>query len=190
MFYKVTTKPTFEPVTVKEAKKHCRVLDNSEDSLIEDLIVAAREYAELITGSKLAEQTITAVCDKFPIINNLRLPVGPAISVTSLIYTDSKGTDTEFTDFTLDSFSNPAKIVLNPNASWPSVDLHSVNPIKILYQAGNAETNDIPKKIKQAIKLLVGHWFEHREEVITGVESFSVPVAAESLLQSMRHTEC
>lgn len=190
MFYKVTTQPTFEPVTVKEAKKHCRVLDNSEDSLIEDLIVAAREYAELITGSKLAEQTITAVCDKFPIINKLRLPVGPVVSVTSLIYTDTEGTNAAFADFTLDSFSNPAKIVLNPGASWPSVDLHPVNPIKIVYQAGNTDANGIPKKIKQAILLLVGHWYEHREEVITGVESYSVPVAAESLLQSIRHTEC
>jgi uncharacterized phiE125 gp8 family phage protein len=186
--FKITTGPESEPVSLAEAKAHIRETSGDQDALITGLIQSAREYAETVTGLKLMEQTITAVCDSFPRAGgNIALPVGPVLSVTSLTYTDEDGTEETFNGFTLDNYDTPPKLVLNPGESWPGVTLHTANPVKITYLAGFSSASAVPAKLKQAILLLVGHWFENREEVITGIESFTVPVAAETLLQSARH---
>lgn len=183
--YKVTTIPTIEPITASEAKLHCRITDSADDAKIAELITAAREYAETVTGQALAAQTITAVCDSFPIGDRIRLPIGPIVTLTSAIYTDETGSETNFTaDLAVDDFSEKPELVLKPGKSWPSAALYPVNPIKIIYTAGAAPS----KKTKSAMLLLIGHWYENREEVIAGQESFTVPFAAEALLQQERHT--
>jgi hypothetical protein len=44
----------------------------------------------------------------------------------------------------------------------------------------------MPAAIKQALKLLIGHWYENRETVITGTISTALPFAAEALLAPYR----
>jgi uncharacterized phiE125 gp8 family phage protein len=47
---------------------------------------------------------------------------------------------------------------------------------------------DVPSAIRHAIKLLVGGWYENREESVIGVSVASLPVslAAESLIAPYR----
>lgn len=183
--YKITTAPTVEPITATEAKLHCRVTDSTDDTKFADLITAAREYAEAVTGQAFASQTITAACDVFPVENYIELPKGPITTLTSLIYTDADGNAVDITaDVAIDDFSMKPRLVLKPNKGWPGDTLYSVNPIKIVYVAGAAPS----KQIKNAMLLLIGHWYENREEVVVGQESFTVPMAAEAILQQNRHT--
>ena len=183
--YKITTAPTVEPITASEAKLHCRVTDSTDDAKFAELITAAREYADAVTGQAYASQTITAACDFFPVVNRIELPKGPATALTSVIYTDADGVETNITtDVALDDFSIKPAIVLKPDKSWPGDSLYSVNPIKIVYVAGAAPS----KHIKAAMLFLIGHWYENREEVVIGQESFTVPMAAEAILQQNRHT--
>jgi len=182
--YKVTTAPTVEPVTVAEAKTHCRLIGNADDAKLGELITAAREYAEAVTGQAFAVQTITAACDSFP-SGAIELPIGPIVSLTSIKYTDATGVEREITsDVIVDDFSHKPRLILKPGKSWPSASLTSVNGVKVVYVAGAAPS----KKIKAAMLLLVGHWFENREEVVIGQESFTVPFAAEALLHQERHS--
>jgi len=44
-----TTQPTFEPVTLNELKLHLKLSGNAEDSYLESLITAAREFLETYT---------------------------------------------------------------------------------------------------------------------------------------------
>lgn len=60
------TAPGHEPVTLDEMKLHLRVDFNSDDTLIEMLIVAARKRAETITRRALVTQTWKQVLDEFP----------------------------------------------------------------------------------------------------------------------------
>ena len=183
--YKITTQPTVEPITTAEAKLHCRVTDTTDDAKFADLIVAAREYAEAVTGQAFAVQTITAACDYFPRENCIELPKGPIVSLTSLICTDADSNAQDITtDVAIDDFSIKPRLVLKPVKSWPSATLYPVNAIKIIYVAGAAPS----KHIKAAMLLLIGHWYENREEVVIGQESFTVPMAAEAILQQNRHT--
>lgn len=182
--FKITTQPTIEPLTAAEAMAHCRETDTTLESKFESLITSAREYAETVTGRALAVKTVTAVCDFFPASGVIELPIVPIVTLTSLTYKNEDGDETDISNRVIvDDYSNPPKLVLKESSTWPTETLYQVNPIKIVYQAGETPSH----KIKQAMLLLVGHWYENREEVVVGQESFTVPFDAEAILQQERH---
>jgi uncharacterized phiE125 gp8 family phage protein len=187
MRYKVATVST-EPITKTEAKLHLRVTDTTEDTKIEELITAAREYAEAATGKLLAPRVVTAVANEFPkLTGNMVLPVGPIVAsaAVTLTWKDYDGTITDISaDVDVDEYSYNPELALKPNKEWPDYDLYPTNPIAVSYTAGKAPS----KKVKNAMLLLIGHWFDNREEVVVGNETYTVPFAAETLLQQERHT--
>lgn len=62
----IVTPPVAEPVTLADMKLHLRVDFADDDSLIEALIVAARQRAETITRRAFVTQTWKQVLDEFP----------------------------------------------------------------------------------------------------------------------------
>lgn len=155
-----------EPLTLAETKLHLRItVDDvlSEDTLILSLITAAREYCENVTGRALATQELEHYLDRFPSSNEIEIPYPPLQSIENVSYTDSNGNETimaEGTDYLVDTDSTVGRVVLPYGKSWATATLNTVNPIKIRYTAGYTV---IPKTIKQAMLLLIGHWYENRE---------------------------
>ncbi len=142
-----------------------------EDDAILAWIQVAREYCERIARRSFAEQTIKMFLDRFPYCNEIELPKPPLQSVTSVIYKNSDGDSTtlvEDTDYIVDTDSYIGRIVLSFNKSWPVFTAYPVNPVTITYVAGYDDSNPIPEMYKQAILLLVGHWYENREAVMVG----------------------
>lgn len=168
------------PVTLAEAKAQCRVLANDEDALIEGLIAAATNHAEQYCGRAFITQSFLLALDCFT--DAIVLPRGPVQSITSFQYYDAAGLlqTVDPAIYTLDNTSNPAWIVLNTGDEWP-VTLEGVNTVRITFVAGTAAA---PAAVKQAILLLVGHWFQHREAV--GPAMTEVPLAVGSLLSFFR----
>lgn len=174
--------PTFEPLTLDEAKAHLRVTFNDDDALIEGYIAAAREYAETHTRRQLCTATYVMRMATLPTL--IELPNPPLASVTSITYVDLAG-DTQTLSsslYTVDPYSYPAKIVPAYNATYPAVRGH-VNDVTITYVCGTAAAS-VPVKAKQAILLLVGHFYEQREEV-ADARLAKVPTAAEALLNQL-----
>ena len=189
--YRIITAVTEEPVTLDEAKKHLRITEDTlsvetlEDALILSLITAAREYCEGFTRRALAEQTFEAYLDRFPRGDRFELPRPPLQSVTSLTYRDSSGTETmmaENTDYLVDLESDVGQIILPYGISWPSFTKYPVNPIKARYTAGYSATNEIPKSIKQAVLLLIGHWYANREAASAESVSREIEFSVKALL--------
>jgi hypothetical protein len=56
-----TTQPTFEPVTMNELKVHLKISGNAEDSYLESLITAAREFLETYTQRSWCKKTYKMV---------------------------------------------------------------------------------------------------------------------------------
>ena len=159
----------------------------AEDDLLSALITAAREYCEGFTGRALATQTIEAYPNYFPLKNYIKLPRPPLQSVTSVKYKNSAGTETTMTattQYIADTESDIGRIVLSYGASWPSFTPYPVNPIKITYVTGYYASNLIPKSIKQAMLLLIGHWYENREAV--GNVGGQIEFAVKALLSMYR----
>jgi hypothetical protein len=77
------------------------------------------------------------------------------------------------------------KVYLRYGESWPSATLRPYNGICVTYIAGYGDaSSDVPENFKQGILLLIGHFYEHREEVITGITVSPMVMAADALLCS------
>lgn len=113
----------------------------------------------------------------------LELPRAPLVTVSSIVYLDSNG-NTE----TLD----PSNYVAAPGAPgrvspaygkiWPTT-LPQIGAVQVNFVAGyGATADDVPDNVKVAVKLLVGHLYENREEVAAGVSLAELPLGVAALL--------
>jgi len=186
----IVTPPAEEPVTLTEAKNHLRVDLSDDDSLISALIVAAREHAEAITRRAFITQTLKLSMDAFPANNGpIYVPMPPLQSVNSLKYFDTDGMEqtlTEGTDFLVDNESEPGRITPAPDTGWPATQ-NRPNAVSVEFVAGFGDASKVPQGIKQAILLMVGHWYENREAVtMQGNNAGELPMAVDSLLMMHR----
>jgi uncharacterized phiE125 gp8 family phage protein len=154
---KVTAR-TSEPLTLAEAKKHCLVLHNDDDDVIDALIKSARDFIETYCGTPLATQTVEMKCDAFA--DFFRLPVAPVQSVTSVNYVDSDGEDQTLLASVYEGRFDglDAAIVLKPGQLWPATVRGS--RITVTAEAGYV---DVPASIRHALRLWVAEAYERRE---------------------------
>ncbi len=174
MLTKVVTAPSVEPVTLSEVKDHLRIDHMAQDSMLEGLIQASREWVEQITGRALVEQTRAARFASWPMSGEFVLPYPPLRSVSSLVYTDTSGSESTFSsdNYTVLTNREPGKLVLGYNKVWPSVTLHAPEmPITITYECGYASEGspadyraNVPEAIKNVIKLDVERRYDRPPE--------------------------
>lgn len=176
--------PAVEPVTLQEGKAHLRVDTTDDDVLISSLITAAREYCEAFQRRAYITQMWELVLDAWPNGPEIRLPRPPLQSVVAVRYCDFSGTEYTLSpeDYIVDTKSEPGRVVLAYGKTWPAVMLYPASPIAIRFTAGYGDPASVPAKVKQAILLLVGHWYENREAVTVGSVSRAVEFAVEALL--------
>ena len=186
----LTTAPAAEPVTLVEAKAHLKVEVDADDTLISALVEAARQHAERFLNRQLVTATWKLTLDRWPEGTTVRLPRPPLSTITSVKYIDTAG-DQQTLDaasYTVDAESEPGRVVPAYGVSWPAVR-SIINAIEISYTAGYGDADAVPQAIKQAILFLVGHWYEHREEVVDGTSPCELPQAARMLLWQYRVLE-
>ena len=185
----VDTFPAAEPVTLQQARAHLKldVVDgvHPEDSLVTDLIYAAREHIEQLTQTIVAERSVTISLYDFT-GDELNLGIAPVKSVTTVMYEAyPNGYMTlPAAAYKLDA-SKPAKLLAN--MPFPATVGRS-GSVTVGVVAGYAPA-DCPKSLKQAILLLVGHWYENREAVQDAASSrtpVELPKGVDALLAPYR----
>lgn len=186
------TAPNEEPFTVQEAKDHLRESGSSQDGLIGSLLSAAREYSETFTRRRLIKQTWRLSIDRFPCdySSPIRIPFPPLLAVNSVKYTDLAGAEQTLapSQYTVDLGSTPGKIDRAYMAIWPLTRCIP-NAVRIEFDCGYGDPEQVPAGIKAAMKLAIGHWYENREAVNVGNITTELPLAVESLLWSYRVLE-
>lgn len=184
MALKLITPPAEEPITLQEAKLHLRVDSNDDDTLITSLITSAREYCEDFLNRALITQTWDLTLDDWPDEDYIKVPLPPLQSVTSVTYydTDNNATVMDAADYFVDDQSEPGRVHLAYGESWPSTTLRPANGVVVRFVAGYGNAANVPQKIKQAMLMLIGHWYENREASVTGTVSREVEFAVNSLL--------
>jgi len=159
-----------------------------EDTYISGLITAAREWIEEYTGRALITQTWDMYLPDWPDGEFFRVGKPPLQSVTYIKYTDSDGDVTTWsTDYyDVDVVSQPGIVRLGYGDSWPSETLHPTNPINVRFTAGyGAAGSNVPTPIIHALKLLLGHLFENRENS-AAVKLEEIPFGVMALLENYR----
>lgn len=164
MSYNVITAPAVEPVSVSEFKLHARIDGTAEDSILPIYIAAARQECEQRTQRSLISQTVERVLDDWPEYDDIELQYGPVSSVAAIYYLDSNG-DQQIASsslYTLDSKSDPAWVVLQPDAAWPEAGDYA-NAVTVRYAAGyGAAGTDVPSALRAWILLAATWLYEHR----------------------------
>jgi uncharacterized phiE125 gp8 family phage protein len=180
------TAPTGLALELQAVKEHLRVDHNTEDALIEALIGTATDWVETFTSRALLTQTWDALYDRIPATGVLLLPKSPVASVTHVKYIDTNGTQTTWSaaEYQTDIASEPARIAPAYGYTWQSAR-PQMHPWEVRYVCGYGAQGDIPMGIRQAMLLIIGHWFEHRESV-ADFQVFGVPLASEHLLWRFR----
>ncbi len=183
-----TVAPEAEPVTLAEAKLHCRVDNDAEDTLLSSFVVAAREYAESVTERTFAERTFVTRFSQFPLPGEaMLLPQCPLVSVTEIKYWDTLGVEQTLSSglYRVRVDTTPGSVEEAANETWPDTFVRG-DAVKVTYKAGYGLVADCPERGKQAIKMLVGHWYENRESTAVGVDVKEVPQAVNALLWTLR----
>lgn len=186
------TAPAAEPVSLAEAKAHCRIDDSDSDGLLAGYVLAARQWAEVYTRRALLSQTWDLSIDRdWPEelvdgewLPRIVLPKPPLQSVTSITYVDTAGTTQTLAADQYRVNTTEMEGVIEPayGVSWPSVRDQS-RTILVRFVCGyGTSPGAIPEPIRQAILLTAGHWVENRESVVIGTIATEVPQAAEMLL--------
>ena len=185
-----------EPITLDTARLHLR-LDTEgsppthpDDALVEALITAAREAAESYTGLAIAHQTYTIAFDEFP-EKSIVLGTWPINSITSITYKDADNAVQTLSaaDYFLDNYARPGEVALQPTKAWP-VTVAAANAVVVTFTAGftdglSPDPYPLPKSVKQAMLLTIGHLYDHREST-SSLRKYEVPLGVISLLTPHR----
>jgi uncharacterized phiE125 gp8 family phage protein len=184
----LTSGPAAEPVTLAEAKAHLRVDGTAEDTLIASIIVAARLHVEAIAGLALVSQSWSWYMDCWPPGRALEFSIRPIQGIAAVrLYDESGGVTTlEPTAYLLDSAGLRPRLVRLGTPAWPRPG-RVASGIEIAFTAGygNAAA-DVPAPIRQAILLLVAHWYEHRSPLEEGAHLAPLPDMVCDLLAPYR----
>jgi len=119
----LTTAPTTDPVTLAEVRTWLNMTPGivEDDGVIEDLIDTAYDELEAFTNRRFLEQTWTLTLDWSEVSSDIRLPLVPLVSVSSIKTTDDDGdvTTVTSTNYQVRAGVNP-RIVLTDSGEWPT----------------------------------------------------------------------
>ena len=186
-------------VSTSDLRDHVRG-STADNALITAYGRAAQQYAEGYTRRSIYLQKYRLTLSEFPESGTIELPRSPG-STSSLASTsgpvtisylqDGGSTWTEWSStaggWRLDVDQEPPRVELRYGEAWPTATRETGGSVRVDFHAGYASTastwvSEPPKGIDQAIRLIVGHWYENREDVVIGTMTARVPRAADALL--------
>jgi uncharacterized phiE125 gp8 family phage protein len=184
----LSTAATLTPVTYEDVVNHLRVDADDEEELVRGLIDAATAYFDGyygVLGRALVTQTWVQKYDGWEA--RMYLPVFPVASVSSVSYLNSAGSPTTVTstDYALYTDDCGDYVEFDQAFSYPTVSTESGPTVTITYVAGVA-VSAVPAAIKQAMLLLIGHWFAQRETVNVGNISSVLAFTVDALIAPYR----
>lgn len=200
-----TVEPEVEPLTLAEAKEQCQVdADLTEqDANLRRYIRAARELAESYTRRSFVEQTWRLTAWRWPVDmiegelvydDGIVLRNGPVIAIDSISYLNDSGERIYMAaaDYRLDDADEPARLYPAYNETWIT-PRYTQGSVEIIYRAGYpsagspADAENVPAIAKQAMAMLIAHWFNNaRETSIVGPMISDAPMGFYTTLDPLR----
>lgn len=178
----VKTARTADILTLGQVKAHLRIDIEDDDEQLARMVEAAITHAERYTGRAIGSQVLTLLLDEWS--DCIELPYPPVATVDEVRYLDSAGASqtVDAADYRADVNSVPARLTPAYSLSWPAARAVT-NAIEVDYTTGYTA---VPEEIIQAMLLMIGHWYENREDVVIGTGATVVPMSSTYLLDHYR----
>jgi len=196
------TPPAIEPVNLVDAKAYLKIdneNDTIEDAYVSSLIIAAREYCESFQNRAYITQTWEMGLPGFPFSRSnplngdkrgsiIEIPKGKLQTINSITYKDASGVVTTLTpevDYAVSNRGILGRVCPPFGKIFPLVILYPLDPVVVKFTCGYGEdATDVPTRTKQAMLLLISHWYENRLVVndLRGVNPVEISFAVSSLL--------
>jgi uncharacterized phiE125 gp8 family phage protein len=161
------TAPAVEPLSLAEAKAFLRVETSDDDDVIGALIASARGHVEAQTRRALITQSWRLAIDAWPDDGRLAVLPAPLQALTAARVYDfsnvAQALDTA--GFVLDK---GASVLLFTPWSLPAPGRAAAGIELDLTVGYGAAAADVPEPLRQAIRLLIAHWYENRGLVAAG----------------------
>lgn len=181
--------PATTPITLAEVKDQLRVEADDDDAILTRLIDVAVAYTDVkgALGQAMITQKWGQWVNSTP-PQTVSLILGPTTGVTAVKYYDTDGNLQEDTLSNYQVTGTEFATIIGPKTgfNWPVTQQRS-DAIRIEYEIGYGEaTTDVPQTIRHALMLLVGHWYDNREN--TQMDELSnIPFGFEHLLNIHRN---
>jgi len=148
---KLKTGPAAEPVLNTDVQTYLRLDSTAYNTTLTNYEIMARQQAEAYTRRAFITQTWYLMLDSREINEVITIPRPPLQSATILTYNDAGApTAQDAASYTVDTYSEPGRIYLNPGYTWNYT--RDRNGMLIEFIAGyGAAATDVPADIKMAI---------------------------------------
>jgi uncharacterized phiE125 gp8 family phage protein len=177
------TAPAAEPLSLDEARAFLRVEHHDDDETIAALVAGARLHVEAQTRRALITQSWRLVLDAWPDDGRIAVRPAPLRALTAARVYDADGNsapvDTQgfILDFGASALAFMAWALPQPGRSAAGIELD----VNVGY---GDSARDVPEPLRQAVRLLVAHWYENRG--LVGREVNVLPSTVAALLAPYR----
>ena len=155
------TAPAVEPLSLDEAKAFLRVEHTDDDALIAALAAGSCIHVETQTRRALITQHWRLSFDGWPEEGRIAIRPGPLQEITAARVYDFDGNvrAIDLQSFALDL--GASALAFAPWAMPQPGRLAAGIELDVTVGYGDAAT-DVPEPLRQAIRLLIAHWYENR----------------------------
>jgi uncharacterized phiE125 gp8 family phage protein len=178
------TAPAVEPLSLAEAKAFLRVETSDDDDVITALIAGSRIHVEVQTRRALITQGWRIAVDAWPDDGRLAMLPAPLQALTAArVYDfDNAAQALDTAAFVLDR--GASALLFAPSALPAPGRASSGIELDVTVGYGDAAI-DVPEPLRQAIRLLVAHWYENRGLVAPSTTSV-LPATVAALIAPYR----
>ena len=189
MWLNQTAAPSGAPITLAEAKLHCKVDTSDDDTLMTGLIAAVAQHLDgrhAYLGRCLITQSWEFRVHAFPQCGVIELPFPPLQSVESVKYIDDAGVEQTLAadQYVVDSATYEGQVRRAYNVVWPFARLEDY-AVLIAFTAGFGDADAVPQPVKLAMLMIIKQLYDKRgDDGDAGV--ITIPAAARWLLGPYR----
>lgn len=177
--------PAAEPLSLAEAKDFLRVAQADDDAVITALIAAARHHLEALTRCALLTQTWRLVRDAWPADGRLQPRIGPLRQLVAARVYELTGPPhaIDVEGFVVDTAAN---VIAAPRWTLPAPGRFAAGiELDVVCGFGDA-ASDVPDDLRQALRLLVAHWYDNRGIAAIGGTVAMLPAGVGALVAPYR----
>ena len=186
----VTTAAVNPLFTTAQAKAHLKVDVSDDDTIIDNIVLAATQSCEIFTNQYFIDTVVTQYSDTWN--DFYTLYKSPVASITHVKYYDSNDSQQTLasSNYILGHYSKPARIGVAVGGTLPNLS-DRINAVEVKYTVGyGTASSDVPEGIRQAVLLTIGNFYQNRESVITGRTATELPLSSQYLLEQYKIQVC